>query len=212
MSNTTEQEERPATDEVRVNGLVREVRDGSMSAFDELVLAFQGPIFNLAFRMTNSREDANDLTQEVFVKAYRAIDRFRGDAKFSTWLYALAANACRSRLRKTRRISFFEVKSLNDDGGPDGAPAVPEPADPGDLPGKSMEREEVRSAIGRLVAGLPEEFRAVVVMRDMQGLSYEEIAVALKCSDGTVKSRLARGRARLRDKLKREGLLCAAKT
>jgi RNA polymerase sigma-70 factor, ECF subfamily len=210
MSNSPEREEQPVADDGRVNRLVAEVRKGSTAAFDELVRTFQAPMFNLAFRMTNNWEEANDLAQEVFVKAYRAIDRFRGEAKFSTWLYALAANACRSRLRRLRRISFFEVKPLDDAGEPDGAPAVPEPVDPGDLPGKSLERSELQAALGRLVAELPEEFRTVVVMRDMQGLSYEEIAAALGCSDGTVKSRLARGRARLRDKLKREGLLCAA--
>ena len=181
-----------------------------MAAFDELVRTFQGPIFNLAFRMVNNREDADDLTQEVFVKVYRAIQSFRGESKFSTWLYALAANACRSRLRRLRRIAFFEFRSLNAAADPRDGAGVPEPADPGDPPPKALERNEVQEVIGRAVAELPEEFRTVVVMRDMQGLSYEDIAAALRCSGGTVKSRLARGRERLRAKLKREGLLCAA--
>ena len=162
--------------------------------------------------MVNNHHEADELTQEVFVKVYNAIGGFKGESKFSTWLYTLASNACRSRLRRVRRISFFESTSIDAAQAPEeGRGGGVVPVDPADLPHRTLERNELQETIGRAVATLPEEFRMAVVMRDIQGLSYEEIATALKCSEGTVKSRIARGRARLKEKLKREGVLCSAK-
>jgi RNA polymerase sigma-70 factor (ECF subfamily) len=178
-----------------------------MAAFDELVRVFQGPIYNLAYRMVNDREDAKDLTQEVFVKMYRSIGKFRGDSKFSTWLYAIAANTCRSGLRRTGRIARFETVRL-DDTGPDGEQSGGiDPVDGTDSPGERLERDEVRQQVGEAVAALPEDFRAIIIMRDMQGLSYEDVAEALQCSMGTVKSRLFRAREKLKEILSKRGLV-----
>lgn len=208
MSNLQGQNSEREAEEARVNELVRQAQEGSMQAVDELVRTYQAPIFNLAYRMVNQHEEASDLTQEVFVKVYRAIRKFKGTARFSTWLYALALNTCRSRRRRLRRIGFFEAVSLDERGDPEDGTSHREPADAGDLPDQAMAKHETREIVGRAIATLPEEFREAIVMRDMQGLSYEEIAGATGCSEGTVKSRLWRARAKVRDELRREGLIC----
>ena len=192
-------------DESEVDVLVGRARNGETAAFDALVRLFSMPMYNLAYRMSNNREDADDLTQEVFVRLHRAIGQFRGESKFSTWLYTLALNTCRSGLRRVRRIGAREVVRLDAERDDD-HPAPFEAVDPGDSPGKVMEREEVLRQVEAAVAELPEEFRAVIVLRDLQGLSYEEMADALRCSLGTVKSRLARARLRVKDKLIKEGV------
>ena len=210
MSNSPEPGKEPAggerPDEAQVAALVRRARDGDAGAFDALVRMFAASMFNLAYRMTNSREDADDLTQEVFVKLYRTIGQFRGESRFSTWLYALAANTCRSGLRRLRRIAGAETVRL-DANEEEGRPRHSEAVDPGDGPVKGLERREILNAVEAAVAELPEEFRIVVVLRDLQGLSYEEMAEALDCSMGTIKSRLARGRIRVRDRLAERGMV-----
>jgi len=192
--------------EEHVARLVQEAKDGSMAAFDELIRLFQTRIFNLAYRMVNNREDAGDLTQEIFVKLYRSLNKFRGQSRFSTWLYAVAANHCRSGLRKSRRIGFFESRSLDEplDAAEGDARHAVEPVDPGASPALSLEHRELGERIGAVVAGLPEELRSVLVLRDMQGLEYEELARVLNCSLGTVKSRLWRARFRVKDELERK--------
>jgi RNA polymerase sigma-70 factor (ECF subfamily) len=211
MSNLLERDEKDAAGEP-VRELVEQAQAGSQTAFNELVRAFQRPMFNLAFRMVNNREDADELTQEIFVRMYRSIGKFRGNSAFATWLYAIAVNTCRSRLRRLRRIAHFEVVRLDeererDDFGPSHVEAV----DPADPPGKAMERREIGEQVRKIVAAMPDELKTVIVLRDMQGLAYEEIAAALGCSVGTVKSRLFRARLRAKEKLSREGLLCAVK-
>ena len=169
MSNLQGQGKEREAEEARVNDLVRQAQKGSMEAVDELVRTYQTTIFNLAYRMVNQHEEASDLTQEVFIKVYRAIRKFRGNARFSTWLYALAINTCRSRRRRLRRVGFFEAASLDERGDPEDGPMHPEPADAGDLPNQAMEKHETQEIVGRAIATLPEEFREVMVMRDMQG-------------------------------------------
>ncbi len=209
MSNIPEERE-PVADDRGVEELVRQAQAGKTTAFDELVRQFHVRIFNLAFRMTNDMNDAADLTQEVFVKAYDKINSFEGKSRFSTWLYALALNICRSGLRRLKSISSREVLSLDRKKDPETGRGRYEPADAGDLPGKALERQDTMRVVEKAIAGLPEEFRTVIVLRDLQDLAYEEIAETLDCSVGTVKSRLARARTRVKDALKREGLTCAA--
>lgn len=207
MSNTMEQK-RALTEDEQVARWVRQAQEGSREAFDGLVGHFQGAMYNLAYRMVNHPEDAGDLTQEVFVRMYRKLGTFRWQSKFSTWLYALAVNTCHSGRRRRRRIEAREVWSLDaaDGDGSDG-PGGPEPADPADPPSVQLERREVREFVEQTIAGLEEEFRAVIVMRDLQGMTYEEIGEVLDCSPGTVKSRISRARMKVKDKLVKEGLV-----
>jgi RNA polymerase sigma-70 factor, ECF subfamily len=209
MSNRTE----AIVDEnVRVAALVVRAQNGEMAAFDELVLIFQSRMFNLAYRMVNNGEDAADLTQEIFVKMYRSINKFSGRSKFSTWLYALAANTCRSGLRRLRRVSDREVMRLDAEVQNESGSRKREMADPGETVPETIGRLEVKQGIEALIAELPEDARMVVVLRDLQGLTYEHIAETLQCSIGTVKSRLSRARLKLKERLTREGLTCAVKT
>jgi RNA polymerase sigma-70 factor (ECF subfamily) len=202
VSKTVEDEEvRREADEQATNGeeLVRRFRDGDAGAFDDLVREYQDTVFSVAYRMVNDREDAADLAQEVFVKVYRNLAKFRGDSKFSTWLYAIAMNTCRSGLRRTRRLRAVEGRSIDAMGGDEGR--AMDPVDPDASPTAMLERREVRERVEQSVAELQPEFREVMVMRDIQGLSYDEIATALECSLGTVKSRLCRARMAVREKL-----------
>jgi RNA polymerase sigma-70 factor (ECF subfamily) len=211
MSNQPGQGEARSAEDERVDALVRRAQEGSMDAVDELVRTYQTPMFNLAYRMVNQREDAYDLTQEIFVKVCRSIRSFRWNSRFSTWLHSLAINTCRSRRQRLRRIGFFEAVSLDvpkDEGG--GSPACYEPVDARPRPDDDLERHETQEIVSRAIAAIPEEFREVLVLRDIQGLSYEDIAVATGCQVGTVKSRLWRARARVRDELLREGVICGA--
>ena len=198
-----------ATDalEEDVARLVQEASGGSMEAFDALIRRFQGRIYNLALRMVHNPEDAGDLTQEIFVKLHRSLGKFRGESRFSTWLYAVAINHCRTGLRKSRRIGFFESRSLDEphDAAADGdARQAIEPVDPGATPSVSLEHRELGERIGAAVVGRPAELRTVLVLRDMQGLEYEEISRVLACSLGTVKSRLWRARFRVKDELEQK--------
>jgi len=181
-----------------------------MLAFEDIVHAFEVPVFNLAYRMVNNRDDAADVSQEIFVKLFRAIRQFRGESKFSTWLFSLAANTCRSRLRRLRRISFFEARHIDEERETDSGSRTRELPDPSDGPVRMMERGEMRHEIERAVAALQPDWRMVVVLRDLQGLRYEEIAGILNCSVGTVKSRLSRARSKLKERLIRKGLSCSA--
>lgn len=203
-SNLTESAGRPvsamaaATEGVDVDGLVRAAQAGDRGAFTKLVNVFAGPMYNLAYRMAGNADDAADLTQEIFLKLYRSIGQFRYRSKFSTWLCSLAANSCRDGMRKLGRRRDRERLCLDD--GPDEG-ATYEPVDPGDRPDRVIERREKQATIERAIGKLPEAFRSVIILRDLQGMTYDEIAEALACSIGTVKSRLARARMRVRDDL-----------
>ncbi len=208
-SNPTEDTVKPlsavdaATRGIDVDKLVREAQTGNEAAFNALVTAFSGLIYNLAYRMAGNAADAEELSQEVFVKLFRSIRKFRWKSKFSTWLYALAINSNRSGLRKIRRISGREVVRLDNRD----TTEIPcrETIDPGERPGDAMMRNEVQARVESAIATLASVYRQVIILRDLQGLTYEEIATALGCSLGTVKSRLARARMRVKDLLLKAG-------
>ena len=170
---------------------------GDNDAFAELVARYQDYMHNTIGHMVGFGQDAEDLTQEVFLKAYRGLGGFRRRAQFSTWLYGIMLNCVRSYWRhKGRRPN---VVSLDRSAGEDGDDPAPDPPSPTDGPDGEVERSEnvamIRAAIGRL----PEELREIVVMRDLQGMSYEDLALTLDLPLGTVKSRLARARSALKD-------------
>ncbi len=163
--------------------LVWRSRAGDLEAFDALVRAYQDRVYSLAYRITGNHEDAGDAAQEAFLRAYRALPTFRSEAAFGTWLYRIAANAALDLVRR------------RPPGAATALPAGP-PAD-GD-PEAEAHRREVSRRVHLALGQLPAEYRVVVVLRDLHGLAYEEIASVLELPVGTVRSRLSRGREALR--------------
>ncbi len=174
-------------------------KEGDMDAFDCLVERFQRPVYHMAWGMLNDGHRAADATQEVFVKAFRSMGSFRGDASFGTWLFAIAANTCRTHRRvgnrrHARETLFGEWPCAETD------PPEPEP-DPAAAPDRQAQTQDLARLVRAAMADLPPDFGAVIVMRDLQDASYREIAEALGCSVGTVKSRLSRARGMVKDRL-----------
>lgn len=171
--------------------LVELAREGRADAYGELVRAYQSKVFNMAYGFTGNRESADDLTQEVFLKAYLALPRFRFGSAFGTWLYRIAVNHLKDFLRKKGKVR--EV-SLEDVGEPASADTVAAMED-------EREDERKRRLVRRELAKLPDKYRIVLTLRDVEGLPYEEIARVLGISPGTLDSRLHRARKMLRKKV-----------
>ncbi len=180
--------------------LVAKAQRGDTAAFGSLVERYQDPLFNGVYRMVGQREEAEDLAQEAFVKAFRGIGRFEGRSSFYTWLYSIAFNLVISYRRKTGSARHLNPLSLNHGGGDDG-PGL-EAQDASEGPDAQAQRGETRQRIEAAIAELDAEHRAVIVMRDIEGFDYETIAEVLGCPQGTVKSRLHRARLALREMLK----------
>ena len=176
--------------------LVRMAAKGDQEAFARLVERHTGMVYALAYQRVGNREDAEDIAQTVFFKAWRALPDFRGDAAFSTWLYRLTVNASTDFLRAQREHPL----SLDD-------PDLPQPAHPGPEPFDAARETERREALVQAVHTLPEQARTVLLLREMDGLSYEEISDALEVPMGTVRSRLARARRALGSLLREQGNL-----
>jgi len=180
---------------VNEDDLIRGSKEGDLDSFNKLVEIYQRQAYNLALRMLGNSEAAADATQDAFFSAWRNISSFRG-GKFKAWLLSITANVCRDQLRKLKRQPSVSLEAL--------------PLEPENLPStESVEdyvlRRELGEEIQRGLDSLPREQRLAVILSDIQGLSYEEIAQAMGCSLGTVKSRLSRGRVQLRDYLSKKG-------
>ena len=169
--------------------VIDRVLSGDANAFEALVKANEKGVYNLALRMLGSAEDALDASQEAFFRAYKALGSFRGDSKFSVWLYRMASNICLDMLRKAGRR---DETSLTGEEQED----IPLPDSRFD-PQAALERSEVRRAVRAGLDRLDPAFRQVLVLRDVNGLSYDEIAQALDLEEGTVKSRIFRARRKL---------------
>jgi len=180
--------------------LIDRVLSGDTNAFEALVLEHQTVVYNLALRMTANPADAEDCAQEAFVKAYRSLSTFRGDASFSSWLYRLTTNVCLDLLRSRKRRG--EVSLTADDGEEDAELDIPDPAD---SPERAAERRETRQTVREALEKLPPDFRAVLLLRELGGLSYEEIGEQMQLEVGTVKSRIFRARRKLAVILANEG-------
>ncbi len=179
------------------------LKAGDAWAFQRLVAERSGELYALLFRLTEDAEEARDLTQETFLQAFRYIAHFRGDADLRTWLYRIAVNQARNRWRWWKRRRRERTVSLDAPAGGEGETPLgerlrgPEGDDPEQ---NTLARERERLLLGAL-RSIARPYREVVVLRDIEGLSYEEVASALELSVGTVKSRLSRGRAELRRRL-----------
>jgi RNA polymerase sigma-70 factor (ECF subfamily) len=177
--------------------LIERTCGGETDAFASLVSRYEDYVFNAVAHLVGSGHEAEDITQEVFLKAFRNIGRFRREAMFSTWLYGIMLNSVRSRWRKRGRRP--KVVSLSANPG-EGNPGSPQES-PGDGPLEQVLRAERVELVRRSIATLPEDLREVIVLRDLEGLSYEELAESLNVPLGTVKSRLFRARNALKDKI-----------
>lgn len=182
--------------------LIRDIRRGEADAFETLVREHQTRVYNIALRMTGNPDDALDISQETFLKAWRTLGRFRGECGLGSWLYRIASNLSIDLLRKAKRRQAEKLVYL-DDPGEDGRPM--ELPDVSGDPQALLERAETRRAVWECLDELPEEQKLILVLRDVNGLSYEEIGETLELELGTVKSRLFRARAKLANLLAEKG-------
>jgi RNA polymerase sigma-70 factor (ECF subfamily) len=187
----------PVSDEL---ALVQSAKKGDVQAFEELVRRYDRNVFRIAQHITHNREDAEDVVQEAFLKAYSNLDQFQGQSKFYTWLVRIAVNEA---LMKLRRIKPGRTVSLDEDVKTDEDSLPREVADWSPNPEQQYNQAELRDILDRTIQGLPTSFRTVFVLRDVEGLSTEETAEALDLSIPAVKSRLLRARLQLRERLNR---------
>lgn len=187
--------------------LINTAKQGDLDSFNRLVLAYQDYVYNQAYRIMGEEAAASDAVQEAFVSAYTNIRSFRGGS-FRAWLFRIVTNACYDELRQRKRKSTTSLEPLDDSGEEIESPQWL--ADPSDGPEDVMVRNQLASAIQHCLEGLPLEYRTVAVLVDVQGMDYDEAAQVIHKPLGTVKSRLARARLRLRDCLQGFGELLPA--
>ena len=173
--------------------VIQAVLDGDINAYELLVKEYEKIVYNLALRMVGNSEDAADMSQEAFIKAYNSLTSFRGDSKFSVWLYRIVSNVCLDYLRSRGRRQTVSLSTENDDG----EDVEIDIADETQSPERLLDRRLTRDAVRRGLAALPPEHRQILLLREIQGLSYDEIADALGIEAGTVKSRIFRARKKL---------------
>ena len=181
--------------------IVQQVLEGNTNAFEELVLEYEKKVYNVALRILGNSEDAADMTQEAFIKAFNSLSGFRGDSKFSVWLTRIVSNLCLDFLRSRSRRPTVSL-SVEDDEGDDVQLDI---ADVSQSPELLLVRSLTRESVRRGLKALPEDYREILLLREIQGLSYDEIAEALNIEVGTVKSRIFRGRKKLCDYLIKDG-------
>ena len=181
--------------------VIQAVLDGDVNAYEALVKKYEKNVYNLALRMTGNSEDAADMAQEAFIKAYNSLTSFRGDSKFSVWLYRIVSNVCLDFLRSRSRKQTVSLLTENDDG----EEVELDIADETHSPEKLLDRSLTRDAVRRGLAALPPDHREILLLREIQGLSYEEIADVLGLEAGTVKSRIFRARKKLCSFLIKDG-------
>lgn len=176
--------------------MIQAARGGDIDSFNRLVLAYQDLVYNHAFRMMGEQETADDATQNTFISAYKHLKSFRGGS-FKAWLLRIVTNACYDELRRRKRRPTVPLEPLDDSG--EEVESARWMEDPVDQPEEQVERFELQKAIQHCLDNLPDEFRLAVVMVDVQGMDYMEAADTLGKPIGTIKSRLARARLRMRD-------------
>jgi len=178
--------------------LLRRLRERDERAFRELVEEHRDRIFNLCYRMLGNRAEAEDVAQEVFIAVFKTIDQFREESKLSTWIYRVVVNHCKNRIKYLARRSARAHDELDEENAPtDGAPSVPR------RPDRQVEGAQLEKIMQDAIASLDEEQRTLVVLRDLEDLSMEEICEITGLPDGTVKSRLHRARLALRKKIQK---------
>lgn len=178
--------------------LIDRVKNGEKAAYDLLVIKYQQRIVNLVSRFVRNQSDALDVTQEAFIKAYRALPNFRGDSAFYTWLYRIAVNTAKNHLAvQSRRPSGnnYDVSEIEQI---EGADALKEQATPESL----LLKDELQATVLKAIEDLPEDLKTAIMLREIEGLSYEEIAGVMECPIGTVRSRIFRAREAIESEMK----------
>ena len=183
------------------NKIIKQVLAGDNNAFGLLVERYQDRVYNLALRMCGNPDDAFDLAQEAFFRAWRGLSGFQGDSAFSTWLFRLSSNVCLDWLRAKKRRPTVSLTAV-DDNGEETQLDLP---DPGKSPEELLEAAEDRATLAKAMNQLPVEYRQILTMRAINDMSYTEIAEALQIREGTVKSRISRARLALRNILLENG-------
>lgn len=179
--------------------LIKRVQNGDADAFEPLVTENQNMVYRLAYRMVGNEQDAWDVSQETFLKAYNALSSFRGESRFSTWLYRLAGNAATDLLRSRKTGRIVSLDELQEE-----TPTF-DVADDAPTPEAELERREVQRSLQEALQKLPEDSRKILTLREIGGLSYDEISETLSLEIGTVKSRLNRARGKLCELLRQDG-------
>jgi RNA polymerase sigma-70 factor, ECF subfamily len=181
--------------------LIQLVLDGDARAFEDLVERYQQKVFNIAFRMSGNQEDALDLSQESFLRAYRALHHFKGQSAFSTWLFRIVNNTCIDALRKRKRQPLVVMSTDASIETEEGEYQIEFPAPESESPEEQTLSKELREQVQLALSRLSEEHRLALVLRDIEGYSYEEIAEILDLNIGTVKSRINRARLAIREQI-----------
>ncbi len=184
--------------------LLEKSKKGDIEAFENLVVEYQKKVFNIALRMLNNYDDASEVTQEVFIKIFKSLKNFKEESMLSTWIYRIATNVCLDELRKrkSRRVISLDEEIQGEDGG-----FHRQVEDDRPTPEAMAEMNDVKGIVNKAIQMMSEEHRIVLVLRDLQGFSYEEIARIIKRPEGTVKSRISRARSELKEILVKKGEL-----
>lgn len=179
--------------------LIKKSQSGDIESFELLISSYDKRAYNIAYRVMGNEEDAKDMAQEALLRVFRSLKDFKGQAAFSTWLYRIVTNVCLDELRRRKNEKYVSMDStIHTDSGEQYRELCAEKETPESIYEKIEQRELIKNAI----SGMREDYRSVIVLRDVQGFSYGEISEMLDCSLGTVKSRINRARAMLREKLK----------
>jgi len=179
--------------------LIKKAQSGDVDAFEEIVKLYEKRVYSLALRMTQNPQDAFDASQEVFIKIYNFLPSFKWESSFYTWVYRITVNKCIDINRKLKRQRTFSIDAQDED-----SPAFDIP-DEVHSPESRYGKKEAMEAVMKALDKLSDEHKAVIILRDIKGLSYLEIADVVDCSEGTVKSRISRAREKLREILEKKG-------
>lgn len=182
--------------------LVKEFQAGEKAAFDRLVMHHKDRLFNICYWMLGDYQEANDTSQDIFIKAYRGLGGFRFQSTFFTWLYRIAVNTCKNKLSSLEHRQQKKMVRLDNPGANDNAETTMAIEDETQSPVRQLEKKERATLLKKAIDALPSDQKTVVVLRDIQGLAYEEIAVVTGFNLGSVKSKLSRARLGLKERLK----------
>jgi RNA polymerase sigma-70 factor (ECF subfamily) len=182
--------------------LLEATKLGDEAAFAEIIHRYRNPITNFIYRMLNDYEEAIDLAQETFVRVYQAAERYHAGYAFSTYIYRIASNLAISELRKRKRRRLMSLTGLFQSNPEKSEEVEFQPPDEKPLQDAALADKQIKEIVAKAISTLPENYRAPLILRDVEGKTYEEIAAILDANEGTIKSRISRGRNLLRDKLK----------